>query len=101
MRSGICDDKLGMMMIKGHSAGGPFRQRCAVIRVGLRSNSRQNFRCTSRALHLCKTWQARRALFDGATAVVLDDYRRDVEVSAEAAKRFEEMWQREGLSADQ
>lgn len=41
------------------------------------------------------------ALFDGATAIVLDDYRREVEAAAEAAKvRFEETWQREGLSAE-
>ena len=40
-------------------------------------------------------------LFDGATAIVLDDYRREVEVAAEAAKaRFDETWQREGLSAE-
>lgn len=41
------------------------------------------------------------ALFDGATAIVLDDYRREVEAAAEAAKvQFEETWQREGLSAE-
>ena len=40
-------------------------------------------------------------LLDGATAIVLDDYRREVEVAAEAAKaRFDETWQREGLSAE-
>jgi hypothetical protein len=40
------------------------------------------------------------ALFDGA-AIVLDDYRREMEAAAEAAKlRFEETWQREGLSAE-
>lgn len=41
------------------------------------------------------------ALFDGAAAVVFDHYRREVEAAAEAAKvRFEETWQREGLSAE-
>jgi nucleotide-binding universal stress UspA family protein len=41
------------------------------------------------------------ALFDGAAAVVLDHYRREVEAAAEAAKvRFEKKWQREGLSAE-
>jgi nucleotide-binding universal stress UspA family protein len=41
------------------------------------------------------------ALFDGAAAVVLDHYRREVETAAEAAKvRFEKTWQREGLSAE-
>ena len=41
------------------------------------------------------------ALFDSATAIVLDDYRREVEAAAEAAKvRFEETWRREGLSAE-
>jgi nucleotide-binding universal stress UspA family protein len=41
------------------------------------------------------------ALFDGATAVVLDHYRREVEAVAEAAKvRFKKTLQREGLSAE-
>ena len=41
------------------------------------------------------------ALFDGAAAVVLDHYRREVEAAAEAAKaRFDKAWQREGLSAE-
>jgi nucleotide-binding universal stress UspA family protein len=41
------------------------------------------------------------ALFDGAAAVVLDRYRREVEAAAEAAKvRFEKASQREGLSAE-
>ena len=42
------------------------------------------------------------ALFDGAAAVVLDHYRREVEAAAEAAKvQFERAWQREGLSLNQ
>jgi hypothetical protein len=41
------------------------------------------------------------ALFDWAPAIVLDDYRREVEGAAEAAKvRFEETCRREGLSAE-
>jgi nucleotide-binding universal stress UspA family protein len=41
------------------------------------------------------------ALFDSATAIVLDDYRREAEAAAEAAKaRFDETWRREGLSAE-
>jgi nucleotide-binding universal stress UspA family protein len=41
------------------------------------------------------------ALFDWAPAIALDDYRREVEAAAEAAKaRFEETCQREGLSAE-
>jgi nucleotide-binding universal stress UspA family protein len=41
------------------------------------------------------------ALFDWAPAIVLDDYRREMEAAAEAAKvRFEEACQREGLSAE-
>jgi nucleotide-binding universal stress UspA family protein len=41
------------------------------------------------------------ALFDGATAAVLDHYRREMEAAAEAATvRFEETRQREGLSAE-
>jgi len=41
------------------------------------------------------------ALFDWAPAIVLDDYRREGEAAAEAAKaRFEETCQREGLSGE-
>jgi nucleotide-binding universal stress UspA family protein len=41
------------------------------------------------------------ASFDGATAAVLDRYRREVEAAAEGARvRFEEARQREGLSAE-
>ena len=41
------------------------------------------------------------ASFDGATAAVLDRYRREVEAAAEGARvRFEETRQREGLSAE-
>jgi nucleotide-binding universal stress UspA family protein len=40
-------------------------------------------------------------LFDGGAAVVLDQYRREGEATAEAATaRFERTWQREGLSAE-
>lgn len=40
-------------------------------------------------------------LFDGATAIVLDDFHREVEVAAEATKaRFDETLQREGLAAE-
>ena len=39
------------------------------------------------------------SLFD--SGAVLDDYRREVEAAAEAAKvRFEETWRREGLTAE-
>ena len=41
------------------------------------------------------------AMFDGATAAMLDHYRREVEAAAEAAKvRFEQTRKREGLSAE-
>lgn len=41
------------------------------------------------------------SLFDGATAVDFDHYRREAEAATEAAKiRFDKAWQREGLSAE-
>jgi hypothetical protein len=41
------------------------------------------------------------ALFDGTAEVVLNDYRREVDITAEVAKaRFQETWRREGLSAE-
>lgn len=50
---------------------------------------------------LVQNWASAGALFDGATTIVLDNYRREVESVAEAARaRFEETWQREGLSAE-
>jgi nucleotide-binding universal stress UspA family protein len=41
------------------------------------------------------------AFYDGPAAIVLDDYRREAEAASEAAKvRFDEAWQREGLSGE-
>ena len=74
-------------------------RRCAINRVGLRRNSRQHLRCASHVAFVQDL--AAIASFDGATAAVLDRYRREVEAAAEGARvRFEETRQREGRSAE-
>ena len=100
MRSDICDDKRRVMMIKD-------------ILVTLPTGDAPSF-ALDYAVTVARTFDAHltgvafvrdlasaEAFLDGATAIVLDDYRREVEAAAEAAKvRFEETWQREGLSAE-
>src|SRR5882724_8450420 len=98
MRSGLCDDKWRVMVIKD-------------ILVTLPTGDAPSF-ALDYAVTIARTFDAHLtgvacvqdpasagALFDGATAIVLDHYRREVEALAEAANvRFEKTWQREGLS---
>lgn len=99
-RSGICDDKWRVMMIKD-------------ILVTLPTGDAPSF-ALDYAVTVAKTFDAHLtgiafvqdlasagALCNGATVIALDDYRREAEAAAEAAKvRFEETRQREGLTAE-
>ena len=100
MRSGICDDKCRVMMIKD-------------VLVTLPAGDAPSF-ALDYAVTVARAFDAHLTgvafvqdlvtvgtLFDGGAAVVLDQYRREGEAIAEAATaRFERIWRREGLSAE-
>src|SRR6476646_4188868 len=100
MRSGICDDKWRVMMIKDILATLPAGDAPSFA-LDYAVTVASTFDAHLTGVAFVQDLASAGALFDGATAIVLDDYRREVEVAAEAAKaRFEETWQREGLSAE-
>jgi nucleotide-binding universal stress UspA family protein len=100
MRSGMCDDKWRVMMIKDILATLPAGDAPSFA-LDYAVTVASTFDAHLTGVAFVQDLASAGALFDGATAIVLDDYRREVEVAAEAAKaRFEETWQREGLSAE-
>ena len=100
MRIGICDDKWRVMMIKDILVMLPADDAPSFV-LDYAVTVARAFDAHLTGVAFVQDLASAGALFDGATAIVLDDYRREVEVAAEAAKaRFEETWQREGLSAE-
>ena len=100
MRSGIRGDKWRVIVIKdilvtlpvGNTPSFAMNYAVAVART---------FNAHLTGITFVQDVASAGALFDWAPAIVLDDYRREVEAAAEAAKaRFEETCQREGLSAE-
>jgi hypothetical protein len=97
---GKCDNKWRVLMIKDilvtlpTGDAPPFAMNYAVTVA-------RTFDAHLTGVALVQDLVSAGALFDGATAIVLDDYRREMEAAAETAKgRSEETWQREGLSAE-
>jgi hypothetical protein len=100
MRIDICDAKWGVMMIKDILVMLPTGDAPSFA-VGYAVTVARTFDAHLTGVAFVQDLASAGALFDGTTAIVLDDYRREVEAAAEAAKvRFEETWQREGLSAE-
>lgn len=100
MLSGMCGDRWGVMMIKdilvtlpaGDAPSAALDYAVTVART---------FDAHLTGVAFLQDLAGAGALFDGTAAIVLNDYRREVEITAEVAKaRFQETWRREGLSAE-
>jgi hypothetical protein len=100
MRSGVRGDKWRVIVIKDILVTLPAEDTRSFA-VGYALAVARIFNAHLTGIAFVQDVASAGRLFDWAPAIVLDDYRREVEATAEAAKaRFEETCQREGLSAE-
>jgi nucleotide-binding universal stress UspA family protein len=99
MRNGICDGAWRVTMIKDILVTIPAGDTSFALNYAV--TVARTFNAHLTGIAFVQDVARAGALFDWAPAIVLDDYHREMEAAAEAAKvRFEEACQQEGLSAE-